>query len=443
MPYTLQQPTFPRQPPLFGEYVDSIHELAHLREPITCAQWKERLALCLDGEPGQILRERVTQAELRRQGAFFTGARLARRLANSVFQGTDSALTYFDPACGAGDLLLAIGLRLPLEASFAVTLSAWGKRLGGFDISADFVRLAKARLMLLAAKRSRVRPPFDPSVLAEAFPNIMVGDSIDPSRQLPNADVIVMNPPFGYAIAPDDCIWASGRVNHAALFVERAIQDVSDESRIAAILPEVLRSGSRYMAWRKMTRAAGCLISETSLGVFDQWADVDVYLFHFRKQTYAGGSCKKSRSRKKSSCGVGKRFEVHVGPVVPHRHAETGPLVPYIHARSIPSWSECDNIAETRRFAGRLFISPFVTVRRTSRPDSNNRAIATLILCNRPVAVENHLIVLLPKDGTVESCRQLLQRLRSPRTDAWINSRLRCRHLTTRALAEMPWWQKP
>ena len=443
MPHTLRQPTATPPPALFVEYVDSIHELTRPSEPVTCAQWQEKLALCLDGEPGQVLRERVEQAELRRKGAFFTGAKLAKRLANTAVPRSAVRLTYFDPACGAGDLLLAIASRLPLEATFAHTLDAWGMRLGGCDISPDFVRLAKARLTLLAAKRSRVHPPLDPCVVVDAFPNIVVGDSLDPSRRLPNANVIVMNPPFGYAVAPDDCVWASGRVNHAALFVERAIRDASDGSRIAAILPDVLRSGSRYLAWREMTLACGNVMRETSLGVFDQWTDVDVYLFHFRKHGRLGESCKVSRSARKPTYGVGKRFAVHVGPVVPHRHPETGPLVPYIHARSIPSWSECDDIAETRRFAGRTFAPPFVTVRRTSRPDSGSRALATLILGNHPVAVENHLIVLLPKDGMIESCRQLMRRLRSPRTDAWINSRLRCRHLTTRALAEMPWWRRP
>ena len=60
-----------------------------------------------------------------------------------------------------------------------------------------------------------------------------------------------------------------------------------------------------------------------------------------------------------------------------------------------------------------------------------------------PVAVENHLIVLLPKNGDVQTCRELVHRLRFAKTDAWLDSRLRCRHLTTGALAEMPWWSKP
>ena len=442
-------PHNPRQPKVrhklehFTEYVDSILELARSREPTTATEWRKKLAVCLDGEPSRVLREQVPQAELRRQGAYFTGPKLARRLATAATACPVSAPTYYDPACGAGDLLLAIAHGFPLESTFADTLNAWGTRVAGCDVSPDFVRLTKARLTLLAAKRFSVHPPFDPPALSDAFPDIVVADSLAPSQRNPSADVILMNPPFGYAVAPDDCVWATGRVNLAALFVDRAIRDAPDGTQIAAILPDVLRSGSRYVAWREMTRASGCLIRETPLGLFDPWTDVDVYLFHFKRHTDPDGPSEHARPTDKRTYGIGKRFAVHIGPVVPHRHAEVGPLVRYIHARSLPPWSECANIAESRRYTGRLFDPPFVTVRRTSRPDGGSRAIATLVLGNDPVAVENHLIALLPKDGTVETCRRLIQRLRSPKTDVWMNARLRCRHLTTRALAEMPWWYKP
>ena len=430
-------------PAPFSEYVDSISELTRPSEPIAKTQWQEKLSICLNGEPSRVLRGLVTQAELRRQGAFFTNAKLAQKLAKIAIPKKAASLTYFDPACGAGDLLIAIALKLPIGSTFADTLDAWGNCLYGRDISSDFVRLTRARLTLLAAKRTGVRPPFNPRVLIDVFPNIVVGDTLDCAQRHPSVDVIVMNPPFGYGAAPNNCDWARGRVNQAALFVDRAIRDASDGTRIAAILPDVLRSGSRYVAWREKIRTLGYLTSEAPFGLFDQWTDVDVYLLHFKKGAIAGGHSGKQRVPLKPTFGVGNRFAVHVGSVVPHRHEEVGPVVPYIHARSIPCWSECNDVTESRRFSGRLFAPPFVTVRRTSRPDNGQRAIATLILGDRPVAVENHLIVLLPKNQTIQTSRELMKRLRSPRTDVWLNARLRCRHLTTRALAEMPWWRKP
>ena len=384
----------------------------------------------------------MPQTELRQQGAYFTGAKFARRVATTAIGGSETAPVYHDPACGAGDLLLAIARRLRCQRSFPATLKAWGAQLSGCDLSADFVRLAKARLTLLAAQRCRARPPLDSAASDDVFPNIVVADSLASSRFWAGGDVIVMNPPFGYTSAPADCSWATGRVNTAALFVGQAIYHASDGVRIVALLPDVLRSGSRYVAWREVTRASGCVIREAPLGLFDPWTDVDVYLFHFEKKTCRHSSCE-ARPERKPTFGVGKRFRVHVGPVVPHRHAEEGPAVRYIDARSLPAWSECADLQETRQFSGRVFDPPFVTVRRTSRPEGGRRAVATLVLGTDPVAVENHLIVMLPKDGEVQTCRQLVRRLRSARTDAWLDSRLRCRHLTTGALAEMPWWRKP
>lgn len=426
----------------YSQYVDSIYDLAHTREPVALAAWRKKLAVSLDGEPRRVLRQQVPQTELRRQGAYFTAPRLANRLVNAAKACPVVPPSYYDPACGGGDLLLAVARKLPLQSTFSDTLSTWSIHLAGCDISPDFVRLTKARLTLLAAKRSKVHPPFDLPVVSRAFPNIEVADSLAPNQCIPSADVILMNPPFGYTFAPNNCVWSTGRVNLAALFVDRVIRNISDGTQIAAILPDVLRSGSRYAGWREWILASGCVIRETPVGLFDRWTDVDVYLFHFRKEICPNESAEFQRTEK-PTYGVGKRFIVHVGSVVPHRHAETGPLVRYIHARSLPPWSECPKIMETRRFSGRLFDPPFVTVRRTSRPDSGRRALATLVCGNDPVAVENHLIVLLPKDNSVQTCRKLMRRLRFRKTDDWLNARIRCRHLTTRALAEMPWWYKP
>ena len=426
----------------FTEYVDSIHQLAAHTSSINPLEWRTQLDQCLDGGPYHALRLQSGPSEIKQQSAYFTGTKLAARVATTAMRDARPESLYYDPACGAGDLLLAIARKLPLAATFRETLDEWGARLAGCDISPDFVRLAKVRLTLLAAKRCGLAPPLDLTSDSDPFPHIVNADSLSPLRQPPSADVFVMNPPFRYASAPNECDWATGRVNLAAVFVARAIRDAREETRIVAILPEVLRSGTRYVSWRAMTRAAGSLLAERPIGLFDCWTDVDVYLFHFSKSPLKAASPTTAPDNTKLIGGVGRRFNVHVGSVVPHRHDETGPRVPYIHARSIAPWAECSQTLETRRFDGRLFHPPFVTIRRTSRPDDGKRAVATLVLGQRPVAVENHLIVCLPKNGSQETCRQLIRRLRSPRTDAWLNKRLRCRHLTTRVMAQMPWWYK-
>jgi hypothetical protein len=81
-----------------------------------------------------------------------------------------------------------------------------------------------------------------------------------------------------------------------------------------------------------------------------------------------------------------------------------------------------------------------VVVRRTTRPDRQNRIVGTLITGDKPVAVENHLIVLQPRDGSENLCRKLQESLSAKETVRWLDERIRCRHFTVTALRELPWW---
>jgi len=254
----------------------------------------------------------------------------------------------------------------------------------------------------------------------------------------------VMNPPFSYIPTPYNCDWSSGQVNAAAVFTEKVVRDAPAGLRVVAILPEVLRSGTRYDRWRRVLSSLARIRSQRTLGQFDKWTDVDVYLLDLVRassESVHGGNEALSAGRARG--GVGRRFSVHVGPVVPHRHKKTGPDVRFIHARSVPAWGECKELGETRRFNGRLFLPPFVVVRRTSRPGDAKRAVASLILGDAPVAIENHLIVLVPRDASAATCKELMWRLASRKTDAWLDKRIRCRHLTTRVLSTLPWWDSP
>ena len=425
----------------FRQYIDAIERLADGRTTVGPLEWWRKTMTCLEGEPAQELRRAAKYPWLRQQGAYFTGPGMASKLAGTLGLDPNSHQVYFDPTCGAGDLLLAIAKSLPIGTTLTSTLAEWGQCLAGYDISPDFVRLAKARLVLLAAKRCQVHPRDESVVLAHTFPKILEGNFLSRAQ---SAARIIMNPPFGYTTAPNGCPWAQGRVNAAAVFTEKAIRDSPEGAQIAAILPEVLRSGSRYQRWRSTIDSLGLIRAEYPLGLFNQWADVDVYLLDFLKVTERHRDPRPDDHQCTTHpLAVSQRFAVHVGPVVPHRHADTGSKVRYIYARSLPAWGECEDIVEHRGFNGRLFEPPFVAVRRTSRPDQGKRAVATLVLGQEPVAVENHLIVMLPKDHTVHACRELITRLRSSKTDDWINGRLRCRHLTTTVLADMPWWDQP
>ncbi len=133
-------------------------------------------------------------------------------------------------------------------------------------------------------------------------------------------------------------------------------------------------------------------------------------------------------------------YGVRVGPVVPYRDPEEGPSVAYICAKALSSWETVQRINERRRYSGTLFAPPFVAVRRTSRP-GGDRAVGTLVLGKRKVAVENHLLGLFPRSKSLKKCKELLHVLKSPETNSWLDERIRCRHLTVQALKELPWWR--
>ena len=384
----------------FQEYVGGLERLAQGHDVPSPTEWRTRLAVCLDGEPGQVLR-RSDESRLKQHCAYFTNATMAARLANLVPMG-EVPRTYFDPTCGAGDLLLAVAKRLPIASTLTATIDEWGRCLSGRDPIRGLHPCGEGATGTIGCEAMpRASPRQTKSSSQECFPEIREGDFLARCERPHDANVVVMNPPFGYTRAPDECCWTQGRVSSAAVFAEKAIQDARAGARIVAILPDVLRAGARYHRWRSMLDVLGTTRRKVPLGIFDQWADVDVYLLDFLRGD-APPSCDSIAADQPDikSGGVSTRFSVHVGAVVPHRHKEIGPMAPYIKARSLPAWGEQREIIEERRFSGRLFEPPFVVVRRTSRPDQKYRAVATVVLGKDPVAVENHLIVLLPKNGT-------------------------------------------
>jgi hypothetical protein len=93
---------------------------------------------------------------------------------------------------------------------------------------------------------------------------------------------------------------------------------------------------------------------------------------------------------------------------------------------------------ETRRHEGKVYEPPFVTIRRTSRPGHPYRAAATIISGQQAVAVENHLIVCEPIDGTLTTCKNLMRQLKSKAVNKFLNDRICCRHLTVGSVAAIP-----
>jgi hypothetical protein len=429
----------------FNPYVSRLEELLLNSVYLPVSRDRQQMIrAALDGQPSSELRKRVSLRRLRAAGAFFTGSRMARRAIATAFPNMPKMLgdlAVLDPACGVGDLLVALVGRLSRSNDLDSTLSDWAMRMTAFDLQPEFVRAAKLRLALAAVRRHSEIGPFRLQDFDLLFPGIRVGSSFDNASSYKGMSHILINPPFTPVKAPEECRWAEGKVNSAALFMEACAVNSDPGTQIIAILPDVLRSGSRYEKWRKLFSERVAIDKVDILGRFDRQTDVDVFLAVGRVRAKRSGKACTVWSRRQDggATRVRDKFDVSVGAVVPFRLTDRGRWHPFIQARDLPSWQIVSDIVQHRRFEGTTFRPPFVVVRRTSRPDDRRRAVATLVRGKRRIAVENHLLVLRPKDKRIRSCEQLMRLLEEQKTSELLNIRIRCRHLTVSALGDLPW----
>lgn len=420
-------------------YVDYLYSLCDTVISQSCVRgFKSHISAALNGEITTKIQE--IPIDIRRsKGIFFTSHSLARKVANILFKDGPLQGRIGDPACGGGDLLLACAKMLPLGSDLSSTIKLWGDRLIGFDIQAEFIMATKARLTLMAIERCHSSGLRLTPFYGNPFPFIQQRDFLHSPKLIKQATSIVFNPPFQKMEAPLDCSWSNGGITAASLFLDTCLNSIAQGSQIIAILPDVLRSGSAYKVWRNHIDSNSLRRNIDIVGQFDPWTDVDVFILHLTKGFANNHNHKPWHGlcQNNTTIVVNSQFDVHVGSVVPHRNIGDGPIVPYLHAKTLPRWKIVKSLPERIRFNGTLFKPPFIVVRRTSRP-GEKRAIGTIIAGNRKVAVENHLVVLIPKDGKMARCLELLDQLRKDETDRWLDKRIRCRHLTVGALADLP-----
>lgn len=430
----------------FSAYCDELQRiLAESLKPRGVHSSIDAMTRVLNGQAASAL-QRLVAGDVRKQaGIFFTGTALAERVAERLSPLLRSGVEICDPACGAGNLLLACCCHLPRGETVQETLRMWSRLVKGYDVFPEFVLAARLRLTI-AAVGIHGKDGVDPGEIdtGDLFHGLRVADAFS-SLDSASSECVVVNPPFGYVEAPEECVWARGKIQIAGWFMERLLRRAAKGQHIAAILPDVLRSGSRYRRWRETIARLASDITVESAGRFDDLTDVDVFILQ-ATACKDGGTCAQwpevMPSEKGPSRKVSDFFDIHVGSVVPHRDRNEGKSYPYIHARTAVAWQTLEHVNETRRLAGKVFTPPFVVVHRTSSPTDRNRCVGSIVNEASEVAVENHLIVLSPKDGTLQSCEQLLESLQSSATNEWVNRRIRCRHLTVSALAELPYFEK-
>jgi hypothetical protein len=425
----------------YGDYVAGLQRLAS--ESSTVSTWQERTHAALNGQATMELRKVISLKIRRRSGAFFTGSKLAEKFISHCPPFPTGSLVH-DPSVGGGDLLLAAASRLPLKKTLAGTLKKWGQQLTGTDLHPEFVRAAKTRLVLMARNRHGLKTTKTRGVTSPTkyFPGIRVADGLAQHKAFSRATHLFLNPPFGKVKAPVSCKWAGGKITAAAFFVMTALEQAKPGTELMAILPDVLRSGSFTEHWRRRVEKLADVQLIEPYGIFDESADVDVFLLRAVRRADVGATRKKihwTKTPSRKAKKVSDHFEVHVGRVVPHRDPEKGQEHPYIHPRCIDPWKTVRKFDYKLRHKAEAFYSPFVAIRRTSRPGDLYRATATIIAGNHAVAVENHLIVCKPKDGKLATCRELMTKLKTTEVNKFLNCRICCRHLTVGAVREIPW----
>lgn len=393
----------------------------------------------LDGAAARELRSTVPLARRRRMGAFFTGSGLASRALREL---DSMPHTVFDPACGAGDLLLTAASRFPIQRSASATLADWGRRLAGFDLVPEFVQAAHMRLTLLAMERTHDR--VDPAALGQLLPDIRCGNGIKELRRRDIAGLLFINPPFGQMPAPKGQGWCINKITKAAVFLQEGVKAMDSRARLVAILPDVIRSGSGYSSLREWLGRQLDDITVIIAGRFDPSTDVDVFVLIGKKRASPSSAAEaidwyQVGSQQTASRSVGDSFDVHVGKVVEYRDEGKARDRPFVTAGNLRPWTVMQRLHNRWGAGNQVTLPPFVAIRRTSSPDDSYRALAAVVAGGRPVAVENHLITARPRSGSLDDAIALMNWLRSEQVNAVLQRRIRCRHLTLASIRELPW----
>lgn len=389
----------------------------------------------LNGGTSAYVQSNLSSEFLKNSGIFFTDKSRGISLAKKLLTGSKLLTTpVLDPTCGAGDLLLSCARFFPLEPTLVDTLVLWSKLAHGYDIHADFINIAKKRLTLLASIRT------NQSVkglnITPFFQGLKVRDFLQSNLHLEESFHIIANPPFHPQQAPECYSFSSGKTNSAAIILDKCIQVLPVNCRIATILPDVIRSGSRYEKLLKDVQSKLTYPKVAIEGKFSKEVDVDVFILSGRKR---GTTKTPPKPKERIIETIQDSFKVSVGSVVPHRHKDEGGSFPYITAKDIKIDSRTCTASNSLRFTGTVFKAPFIALKRTSSPSDKNRICASIVKGSKFHTVENHVLVIKPKSNTVKACLSLLTHLTSPACRNWIDQRIRCRHFTVTSIRNIPY----
>ena len=374
---------------------------------------------------------------LKTLGAFFTEQSLAAEAMKQFQSAITAESIVLDPNCGIGSLLIECSRQLGVCKKLSDTLKQWNHVLRGVDIQADFVEITKLRIILEALCRG-VKKDCSIEEAISYLNNIELRDALTLSKEdVRNVTHLFMNPPFIAVQAPKRDYWGNGKTNSAAVFFDYYLRLLPKNSNVVAILPDVLRSGSRFTYFRRF-------VSDSMHGKFQIWgrfsssADVDVFILSGIKTDNNPSIEWDKNSQFSGVATLASEYNVRIGPLVAYRDKQQGQIYPYFHPKNCKTWEVITAVSEMRAFDGKVIQPPCILIKRTSSPSDKFRAAAALIDLPQSIAVENHLIVVTPKDGTLKSCKKLLRVLAKQKINDFLNERIRTRHLTVEVVKSIP-----
>ena len=383
--------------------------------------------------PYQLLRCENEVSALREKGAFFSGDNLVDFLLKDV---PIVKTRIYDPAAGCGDLLLRYLDKLDLASSFSETMREWEGIVFATEREPSFVKLLKLRLWLLLCMKYQAGTKIGQLVipdLEERFAGVVCGDAF---KHLPEVipNIVIMNPPFQQVDSNGAFQWGAGKVSFAAVFLYEMYKRFPT-SRIVAILPDVLRSGSRYEKFR--TTVAPDLNSGVRVyGRFDKQTDIDVFVLDHRPNRRKRINTEAVGTQGRMICND---FDVHVGAVVPHRDPNEGKCCFFLTANNVPPSSKIIKVNEKRKSVHKPVKGPFVVLRRTSSPSDTIRCVSSIVSSAHEFHLDNHLIYLKPRTSKSELrlCQDVCEFFSSQECSTIVNSLIRCRHLTVRVIRNL------
>ena len=173
----------------------------------------------------------------------------------------DTARNICDPACGTGNFLLRLPDSYPLEM------------VHGYDI--DEIAIKIARINLAIKYRIITKKQLD---IIER--NIRCIDFLESNEDIPKADIIIGNPPWGSSFSREqvselkknfESILGKGKPESFDLFVERAVKSLTSSGNMLFLLPETILGADYHESIRRFIEKNSFVSEISYLGdIFDK-----------------------------------------------------------------------------------------------------------------------------------------------------------------------------